>query len=158
MGKAQTELSQSEQVSRKRLIALIHIAKQDLGLSDADYRALLHGATGIYSCKDMNINQLNATLRAFENLGWKRKIKRSAGKKVRKFDPTQNDPRLKKIWKLWYRLCDAGLANRSAKSLNKFIKRQTGIEKMEWLEQDKDFIAVIEALKSWYERETASAK
>jgi hypothetical protein len=159
MGKALEAQKETRlQHDRKRLIAMIHIAKKDLGLNREEYEAVLEGATGETSCTKLNPQQLWEVLRSFENLGWKRKIKRTTQRQgkavVRRFDPKNNDPRLSKIWKLWYLLADAGITQRSAGALNKFIKRQTGIDKMEWLETDQDFGAVIEALKSWYTRET----
>ncbi len=67
--------------------------------------------------------------------------------------PRDNDPRLGKIWKLFYLLRAHGKTNGSAKALNAFIKKQTGIEKMEWLKTPEEFESVIEGLKGWCKRE-----
>jgi len=128
------------------LIAQIHVAKKDLKLGEDEYRALLAGVTGRESCADLGIADLNKVLNVMRLRGWKPKVK--AGRR----DPSENDPRLKKIFKLWYLLRDAGKIASNAR-LNNFIEHQTGIQKMEWLKEEKDFQKVIEGLKGICKRE-----
>lgn len=65
--------------NKRSKMSLIHIAKEKCGLDDAAYRALLSGAAGIDSAKDMEWeDQFVAILGAFENLGfqsWKKEGK-----------------------------------------------------------------------------------
>ncbi len=69
---------------RKRaLITKLHIAKQQLGMDDDDYRALLrrHGATGeTPSSRDMRIGQISDALNEMIGKGWKPSAPKGAGR------------------------------------------------------------------------------
>lgn len=54
-------------------LAKIHIAKQQLGLDDETYRALLARVAGVRSAKDLNARQVGRVLAEFERLGWQPK-------------------------------------------------------------------------------------
>ncbi len=140
----------------RNLIAKIHLAKKDLGFDDDRYRALLMGVTGKSSCRDMTYLELVDVLDAFFKEGFvvTVKAKRPPLAPPRKGGDTakrkiENTPGQKKIFKLWFLLADAGFTNRGARYLNAFIKKQTGIEAIEWVKSAKDERAVIEALKGW---------
>lgn len=60
---------------RKAMLAKIHIAKKELGLTEEEYRKLLKELTGKESCKYMNENELDLVLQAFYLLGWQPKQK-----------------------------------------------------------------------------------
>ncbi|MBF0215210.1 MAG: regulatory protein GemA [Magnetococcales bacterium] len=53
------------------LIAKIHIAKVQMGLTDDEYRALLQGQTGKESCKQMTGAELRAVMMECQRLGWR---------------------------------------------------------------------------------------
>ncbi len=55
--------------TRKTLLAKIHIAKSQLGLDDAAYRAVL-ATLGVESAKDLSFQDLEKLLHHFEKLGW----------------------------------------------------------------------------------------
>ncbi len=42
---------------RKKLLAIIHMQKKRLSLSDDDYRTILHSVTGYYSAKDFKTQE-----------------------------------------------------------------------------------------------------
>ena len=128
----------------KSMKAKIHVAKKELGLSDEAYRLVLESITGKDSTKSMTLGELDAVLEAFKSKGFKVTVKRRE---------VNNDPRLKKIWALWYALADAGKCDRTAKALNGFVKKQIGVENMNWLQFADQFEAVIEGLKAWCNRE-----
>ena len=50
--------------------AQIHIAKAQLGLDDANYRALLMRAAGVSTSSDLDINGFNAVMEEFAQLGF----------------------------------------------------------------------------------------
>ncbi len=128
----------------KGLIAKIHIAKKSLGYDSDRYRAMLSGLTGKDSCKDMSLQELDLVLKAMAKEGFVVEVKtKTATRKI------ENTPGQKKIFKLWFLLADAGFTNRGARYLNAFIKKQTGIEAIEWVKTAKDERSVIEALKGW---------
>ncbi len=62
--------------TRKGLIAKIHIAKAQLGLDDASYRAIL-AAHGVESSKELDMTGLEKLLTHMEKLGWQAKTTRS---------------------------------------------------------------------------------
>lgn len=51
-------------------LAKIHIAKAQLGMDDATYRALLARVAGVKSAKDLNPRQVSAVMAEFQRLGW----------------------------------------------------------------------------------------
>lgn len=70
-----------KQTGRGKLIAIIHVAKKELGLDDDTYRDALFSVTGKRSAKDLNISELDKVIRDFEQKGFKHESKRSFGTK-----------------------------------------------------------------------------
>ncbi|UQZ89552.1 regulatory protein GemA [Deltaproteobacteria bacterium Smac51] len=56
---------------RRGMLAKIHIAKKDLGLTDADYRHVLTVNYNVESAADLTDEQLNDLLNLFKQKGWK---------------------------------------------------------------------------------------
>jgi len=52
-------------------IALVHVAKRQLGLRDDEYRALLWRTTGALSAAELDQGGFNVLLKAFEELGFR---------------------------------------------------------------------------------------
>jgi len=108
--------------NRKTKLSLIHIAKNDLGLDEEAYRALLDGAAGVNSAAKLEYEyQFNAIMKAFENLGFK-STQRSVRKQIR---PRWQDEwggtvdqraKIEVMWKTCAR-------NPTEKALRAFIKR-----------------------------------
>lgn len=131
---------------RNPLIAKLHIAKKQLGLDDASYRAVLERATGKTSSKDLGERQLVAAVEAFKALGFKA----AAPRPVAKEEPRK--PYVAKIYALWGDLERSGTLNdASLQALSSFIKRQTGMDRAEWLGPE-DANKVTEGLKAWLQR------
>lgn len=131
---------------KRKLIQLIHVAKSKLGLDDATYRDLVRSFSGGKdSSKALGISQLEAILDHLRARGFK-ETKTYRGKAL------ENDPQSQKIRSLWLELKDAGeLADSSEEALAAFVKRQTGVESLRWLDSWQAS-AVIESLKKWIER------
>jgi len=137
--------------AKRRLsdLAKIHIAKKDLGMDDDDYRAMLQNIAGVGSSADLSIHGRSKVLHHLEsNLGWKPKPQaRKARQKI-----TATTPVDRKIRALWLDLANAGaVRDRSEKALASYVKRQTGIDRLDWL-SSKQAERVIEALKQWVAR------
>lgn len=69
---------------KKALITKLHIARQQLGMADDDYRVLLrrHGAMGeTPSSRDMSVEQLAAALNEMIDKGWTPAAPKKAGRK-----------------------------------------------------------------------------
>ena len=136
---------------KNQLIKLIHVAKRSLALDDADYRAMLEAQTGKTSCSDMSMSQLEAVAEHLRSRGF---ADRPGGKAAAR--PTQklaDDPQSKLIRHLWLKLRDmvGGVRNGSEQALAAYVKRQTGLERLEWLNTHQA-AQVIEALKNWIGR------
>ena len=56
-----------ETEERRKLLALIHVAKKKAGLSEADYRSVLRAAAGVDSAADCDPEQLRRLARHFKS-------------------------------------------------------------------------------------------
>lgn len=131
------------------MIAKVHIAKVQLGLSEDDYRAVLLRETGHLSAKDCTDGQLSAALRAFEAQGFTAKAKPP----VRRSGPKPADhPMAGKARALWISLHQLGaISNPSEQALEAFARRQLGCDRLQWANQGQAY-KLIEALKAIAER------
>ncbi|WP_339844373.1 regulatory protein GemA [uncultured Halopseudomonas sp.] len=118
--------------------AKIHIARQQLGMDDQGYRALLARVAGVQSSKDLGARQVGAVLREFERLGFKPKPSTKAKGKPRNFADMPGE-----ITKIEALLTDLGLPWSYADSI---AKRMFKIERCAWLKSRKHFEGVIAAL------------
>ncbi|MEM9118484.1 MAG: regulatory protein GemA [Cyanobacteria bacterium P01_F01_bin.56] len=145
----------------KGLLAKIHIAKKDLGLSDDEYRSLLEGCTGKRSCKGMSAPELNKVLARFRELGWVPKGQKGTGnrgqgtgKKRRKLktDVSNLDEQGRKIVALWITLAQQKvIQDRSDTAMRAWLFRQFKVKRLEWLSVMQKRQA-IEQLKAMLER------
>ncbi|WP_230965437.1 gp16 family protein [Burkholderia cepacia] len=55
----------------KSTLAKIHIAKQQLGMDDDSYRAMLHSVAGVSSAKDLDAQGAAKVMRHLERCGFK---------------------------------------------------------------------------------------
>lgn len=136
---------------RHILLGQIHQAKSALGMPDDDYRLMLNTYFGVHSAADLDQAGLLALIQRFRDLGWQRGSTVSALKPPRQ-DGAAITAQANKIRALWLTLGAAGVV-KSIKdsSLNKYVKRMTGIDQVDWLPAKKAII-VIEALKKWAAR------
>ena len=89
-------------------MALIHIAKNSVGITDEDYRTLLDGAAGIGSAAELEYEyQFHDVMKAFENLGFVSTQRRGT---------VDQRAKIEVMWKNVAR-------NPSEKALRLFIKR-----------------------------------
>ena len=131
--------------NRNAIVAKVHVAKKELGLDEETYRALLKDVTGQESTKELTMPQLESVIERLIKQGFK-------PKKTKADRAFAQDAPSKKIRALWLELNKAGLVkdpNESA--LCAFVKRQTGVEALQWLTPDQSR-NVIEALKKWLGR------
>lgn len=132
-------------------IKLIHIAKQQLGLSDQQYRDTLSGfisATGqpCSSCKELNSDQAEVLLTLFKKIGWKEK----RNGKVKKYEEFNGRPgkfaspaQMRKIEALWMNYS----REKTIESMNHFIKRIVGKDHISFL-TNYDVHKVIKAIEN----------
>lgn len=140
------------EAERTRLIKLIHVAKRDLRMVDADYRAVLLGASGGAhdSSKSMSIAELEKVVSHLKRCGFKVRVKGNS--KPDKPAPARrqaDDPEARKIRALWLLLHDLGaVKNPSEVALAAYVKRLTKVDDLHWI-NGKQAETLIETLKKW---------
>ncbi|EAP9507704.1 regulatory protein GemA [Salmonella enterica] len=133
--------------NRARIIQLIHIAKNELSIDTDTYRQMLLSITGKTSTSDMNPGQLNKVLTAMKAKGFKVQ----PASKARTTRALADYPQAKKLRALWLEMYAQGIVRDSSEeALRRWVKRETGVDGLQWLESDKASMA-IERLKKWQE-------
>lgn len=135
-------------------IALIHKAKRDLSMDDADYRALLLRTAGVSSSNAITISRFDAVMAEFRRLGFvdappKRKPKAAAG--------TAEDRPTARQWKLLEdRARQVGYDGLSDPRFVTWMKPRGQVEHPRFLNKTA-IQRVIAALGSWIQRKAAKA-
>lgn len=138
---------------RRRELAQIHIAIKELGMDDGTYRQLLANIqVGCSSSKDLSPAGRKKLLERLKIAGWRPKLAKKKGK------ITAKSPQDRKIRAIWLELAASGhVKNASEAALAAYVKRQTGIEQLQWLSTSQAS-QVIESLKQWVERTQEQAQ
>jgi hypothetical protein len=121
------------------MLAKIHIAKKELALQDAEYRALLSRIAGVASAKDLSEKAAIAVIAEFRRLGWQ--PKESTRPRAERDDT-------RKIYALWGAL-HSGPLDRDA--LRAWVLRRFQVAAPEFLKPAQTREA-IEQLKAWQKR------
>ncbi|ARO88137.1 regulatory protein GemA [Nitrosospira lacus] len=133
---------------RKRELAQIHIAKQQLGLDDETYRSMLWTVARVKSASDLDWAGRKNVLDHFKSHGWTNRPSR----KAKQSRPLADDPQSKMIRALWLSLHEKGIVrDPSERALAAYVKRVTRREALQWLNV-KEAAHVIETLKKWLDR------
>lgn len=135
----------SNDAKRRGLLAKIHIAKKQMGLTDSEYRLILAVTTDAESCKDLTVEELETVLDRLKSLGFK--------EAPRKDDPKRMLSRQKSLirWH-WKALSSHGaVTDGGDKALDAWIKKRFGVDKLQWLTVAQAQTA-IESLKKWQKR------
>lgn len=123
-------------------LAAIHVAKKQLGLDDATYRSVLMRVTGKSSAGQMNETERRNVVQELRRQGFKPLQKGLQG------------PFAAKLQALWIAAYNLGIVrDRRDAAMLAFVKRQSGIDHVRFLQNANDARKVIEALKSWMARE-----
>ncbi|MFQ5774015.1 MAG: phage protein GemA/Gp16 family protein [Kiloniellaceae bacterium] len=129
---------------RRAMLAKVHLAKKDLALDEASYRARLKRVTGKESAKHCTEAELHEVLREFERLGWTPRRRRAA----RGRESAAMRPMVAKIRALNRALWNLGaLADPSEAALAAFVRRQAKVDDPAFLTPAGANL-VIEALKA----------
>jgi len=124
------------------MLAKIHIAKKELRLEEAEYRALLLRVAGVDSAKDLSDAKATAVIAELKSLGFK--PRQSTGPKR----PPAQRADVRKIYALWGSL-HSGAADRDA--LRAWVNGRFGVAAPEFLKPE-DAQNAIEQLKAWQRR------
>ncbi|MEW6263360.1 MAG: regulatory protein GemA [Thermodesulfobacteriota bacterium] len=144
-------LEKSRRLSKGQ-IALVHVARRRLGLTEDEYRAALEAHGGAASAKDLSQAGFKAVMEHFEHCGFRPALSL----------PEKNRPgmatyaQLRKIKALWCNLEGWYEKDQVWRALRGFLKSRFGVDHEKFL----DFEAahkVIEALKAINIRRTGHA-
>lgn len=124
---------------RRGAIAKLHVAKKQLALTDDSYRAILHRVAGITSAREATEVQLLALLKEMRRFGFQDRPNIATA-----------PAHVRKVFAMWRDLAPL-LTDANEAALRGFVRRQTGIERPEWLD-GKQAAKVIEGLKAWHAR------
>lgn len=132
---------------RRRELAQIHIAKQQLGMEEDTYRELLWTLGRVRSSADLDWAGRKRLLDHFKACGFKpRPPKRSGEREL------ESSPQAKMVRAMWLELHAAGVVkDPSERALSRWVKRMTGVDSLRWLKPEQMNL-VIEALKKWNDR------
>lgn len=125
---------------RKKLISLVHIAKNQLGMDDDSYRALLQHSVSKNSCSKMNVQELNRVIDALKQRGFAMHTKGKTQGKPHNFDSDAMPLMITKIEAL---LAEQNLPWSYADGI---ANKMFGIQKCTWLREPKQLKAIIAAL------------
>lgn len=132
-----------ESLQKHTWIKLIHIARRQLHLNDEAYRALLYGAAGIESAKELkSTDQFDAIMDAFRILGFRYQRK----KEVTLPNRASRD-QIAYIKKLW----DLGSRSKTEAGLRHFLQRIAHVDDARFLTKQQAG-AVILALQDMYKK------
>lgn len=157
--------SQQAPDTRRRELAQIHIAVQQLGLADDDHRALLWSVCQVRSAADLDWTGRKRYLDHLKKLGFKPRASNapskassspakrrtgapapSAGHASR---PLAQDAESRKIRALWLMLHELGAVNNpSEASLAAYVQRIAKVSALQWMTGEQAE-TVIETLKKW---------
>lgn len=142
---------------RRSLLAKIHLAKKQLGLSEEHYRAIVAGVGGVESCADLTLDELGEVLAQLEKLGFEPRQSESLSPRSRdKERKSQSD----RLVALWINLYQAGaVKNRSHQALQEFVLKFLGknvtilpgvdpLEALSWRQKQR----AIGALEKWLDK------
>ena len=140
--------TQARRINRQK-IALIHVAAQQLGIGEEDYRALLQGAAGVGSARDLSAAGFDAVMRRFAALGFT-SHQAQYGRRAGMATPEQ----VGTIRALW-QVLTAGKASHGAKALRAWLERSFHVSDLRFCDVATAQKA-IEGLKAMNARKRAS--
>lgn len=126
-------------MSHPAMLAKIHIAKKELALQEAEYRALLQRVGRVASAKDLSETAAIAVIAEFKRLGWQPRESTR---------PPAERADIRKIYALWGAL-HAGPLDRDA--LRAWVHGRFTVSAPEFLKPVQAREA-IEQLKAWQKR------
>lgn len=133
-------LIRAVQVSRRRVVGLA---------ADDVWRPYLLHLTGTESLRAMDSRQLRLVL---DDLTAKEAPTPGRVKKPNRWKTACDQAKL--VLTIWLDMFDKDIVHsKDDRSIDAFVKRQTGLDSAQWLTDPADAASVIEALKSWRRRE-----
>ncbi len=135
---------------RASKIRMIQVAKRQLAIEDADYRAAIGRAVkGKSSCSDCTTLQLDRVIDELKRLGFRPRKPAAAKPKPerRPLDTSAEASKARAVWLLLYEI--GAVRDPSEAALNAYVRRQAGVDDLAWV---RDMAPVTEGLKAWAAR------
>nr|WP_298797465.1 regulatory protein GemA [uncultured Acetobacter sp.] len=124
--------------NRAGMVRKLHVGRKQLGLEDADYRALLQRVTGKTSSTQCSEGELDLVLKEMKRVGFK--TSRPSGK-----------PWVRKVYALWDEMGPLLRSGGTREALRAYVLRMTKVSAPEFLDEPTAR-KVIEGLKAWQKR------
>lgn len=145
-------------LTRKRELGLIHMAKATLGLTRDDYEHVLRTVTGKTSSAELDAAGRDKLLKHFKSRGFVVKAKAGTARAA-----SIRAPQLRKLQAMWYALSDVGAVERPAsieacnRALEAWAKEQLATHALGPLDALRfadglQLGKLIESMKRWGER------
>lgn len=119
--------------SRKNDLAKIHIARNQLGLSDDDYRAVLWARCNVHSAADLDHSGRQHLLQHFRALGWKAKAPRKR-LHAKRLPESAGEHKANQLAKIEALLLDAGKPTAYADGMAQHMFR---VQKVTWCDAEQ---------------------
>lgn len=131
----------------KQKIALLHVAKQQLGLSEAEYRSILQEAANVDSARKLDEGGFRRVVARFQARGFTSSIqRRNYGRRVGMATPEQLEY-IRGLWRQYTHGQDGGL--------ERWIEHDFGVSALRFLDQPTAG-KVLTALKAMAGRNIAA--
>lgn len=130
-------------IDRKKL-AVLHIAKKQLGLDDETYRDILEACAGVRSAADLDSAGFSEVVRHFESCGFVSRFNPVSGR--RRHPDMATDRQIKKIYALWWSMPGYYEKGKEYRALRGFLQKRFRVNHENFLTFDVAH-DVIEALK-----------
>lgn len=124
--------------NRDGMVRKLHVGRKQLGLEDADYRALLQRVTGKTSSTQCSESELDLILKEMKRLGF------------RASRPSEK-PYVRLIYGLWAEMTPLLRSGGTREALRAYVERMTDMSAPEFLDEPAAR-KVIEGLKAWKAR------
>lgn len=124
--------------NRDGMVRKLHVGRKQLGLEDADYRALLQRVTGKASSTQCSEGELDLVLKEMKRIGF------------RATRPSEK-PYVRLIYALWAEMGPLLRSDGTREALRAYVLRMTKVSAPEFLDEPKAR-RVIEGLKAWKAR------
>lgn len=134
---------------RNRELALIHLGKKALAMTEEDYRQMIWTQGRVQSSTDLDYAGRQRVIAHLQALGFKPTGARGDGKR-----PVKRSLNAKQrlMWSLWQQLADLEeVRDRRMDALVAYAKRLTGVERLEWLKTHQENL-VVDTLKKYVQR------
>lgn len=136
--------------ARRADLVAIHVAKKALGWDDDTYRDIMAAVCRVRSSAQLDFA---GRKRFLAHLQACQAQQGTAAAPARAKTPW--GPQLRKLWALWQQLADAKLVqDRTRGALQAWVSRQTGVDRLEWL-NPQQLDLVLTSARRWLDRKEA---